>query len=181
MTYDAVIIGAGHNGLVTAAYLARAGRKVLVLERRELIGGCTVTEELWPGFKVSTASYVNSLFRREIIRDLNLKRHGFVMLPRNPSSFTPLPDGRFLLMGPDKEMTRREVAKFSRRDAENLPKFEAMLERIATFLEPMLLQTPANPFSLRPRNLIQLARTAWKFRKLGADAGQAIEILTGAA
>jgi len=178
---DAIIIGAGHNGLVAAAYLARAGKRVLVLERRNLVGGCVVTEELWPGFKISTASYVNSLFRPEIIRDLELKRHGFAMLPRNPSSFTPLPDGRFLLMGPDKEMTRCEVAKFSRRDAENLPKFEAMLERIATFLEPMLLQTPANPFSLRPRNLIQLARTAWSFRRLGADAGQAIEILTGAA
>src|SRR6266487_681533 len=96
--YDAIIIGAGHNGLVTAAYLARAGRRVLVLERRELVGGCVVTEELWPGFKVSTASYVNSLFPPEIIRDLELKRHGFAMLPRNPSSFTPLPDGRYLLM-----------------------------------------------------------------------------------
>src|SRR5204862_1845744 len=121
-TYDAIVIGAGHNGLVTAAYLARAGRKVLVLEKREVIGGCVVTEELWPGFKVSTASYVNSLFRPEIIRDLELKRHGFQMLPRNPSSFTPLPDGRFLLMGPDKEMTYRELAKFSKRAAENLRK-----------------------------------------------------------
>ena len=127
--YDAIIIGAGHNGLVTAAYLARAGRKVLVLERRELVGGCVVTEELWPGFKVSTASYVNSLFRPEIIRDLELKRHGFAMLPRSPSSFTPLPDGRYLMMGPDKEMTHREVSKFSKKDADNLPKFEAMLER----------------------------------------------------
>src|SRR4029077_5219651 len=114
--YDAIIIGAGHNGLVTAAYLARAGRKVLVLERRELVGGCVITEERWPGFKVSTASYVNSLFRPEIIRDLELKRHGFAMLPRNPSSFTPLPDGRFLMMGPDKEMTHREVSKFSKND-----------------------------------------------------------------
>src|SRR5256885_16095420 len=145
--YDAIIIGAGHNGLVTAAYLARAGRKVLVLERRELVGGCVVTEELWPGFKVSTASYVNSLFRPEIIRDLELKRHGFAMLPRSPSSFTPLPDGRYLLMGPDKEMTRREVSKFSKKDAETLPRFEAMLERIAGFLEPMLMETPVNPWS----------------------------------
>src|SRR5207249_4292327 len=179
--YDAIIIGAGHNGLVTAAYLARAGRKVLVLERRGLVGGCVVTEETWPGFKVSTASYVNSLFRPEIIRDLELKRHGFVMLPRSPSSFTPLPDGRYLLMGPDKEMTRREVAKFSAKDAENLPKFEATLERIASFLEPMLMQTPPNPWSLAPRNLLRLAETAWNFRKLGADAKQAVEILTGAA
>src|SRR5438034_9440854 len=179
--YDTIIIGAGHNGLVTAAYLARAGRKVLVLERREVIGGCVVTEELWPGFKVSTASYVNSLFRPEIIRDLELKRHGFAMLPRSPSSFTPLPDGRYLLMGPDREMTRREVAKFSRNDAENLPKYEAMLERVADFLEPMLVQTPPNPWSLAPGNLMQLAKTGWRFRKLGAVARQAIEILTGAA
>src|SRR5437588_3144300 len=178
---DGVIIGAGHNGLVTAAYLARARRKVLVLERRELVGGCVVTEELWPGFKVSTASYVNSLFRPEIIRDLELKRHGFVMLPRSPSSFTPLPDGRYLLMGPDKEMTHREVAKFSKNDAENLPKYEAMLERVADFLEPMLIETPPNPWSNAPGNLLQLAKTAWNFRKLGEDARQAIEILTGAA
>jgi len=181
VTYDAIIVGAGHNGLVTAAYLARAGRKVLVLERRELVGGCVVTEELWRGFKVSTASYVNSLFRPEIIRDLELKRHGFVMLPRSPSSFTPLPDGRYLLMGPDKEMTHREVSKFSKKDADNLPKFEAMLERIAGFLEPMLLETPPDPLSLAPGNLWQLAKTGWNFRKLGADATHAIEILTGAA
>src|SRR3989442_6820963 len=163
--YDAIIIGAGHNGLVTATYLARAGCKVLVLERRELVGGCVVTEELWHGFKVSTASYVNRLFRPEIIRDLELKRHGFAMLPRSPSSFTPLPDGRYLLMGPDKEMTRREVSKFSKKDAENLPKYEAMLERIGGFLEPMLLQTPPNPGSLAAHHLVRPSRGPRKFRK----------------
>src|SRR5208283_5378723 len=112
--------GAGHNGLTCAAYLARAGLKVLVLERRELVGGTCVTEELWPGFKLSTAAYVNSLFRPEIIRDLELKKHGFEMLPRSPSSFSPFPDGRYLMMGPDKELTHREVSKFSAKDAENL-------------------------------------------------------------
>jgi phytoene dehydrogenase-like protein len=180
-TYDAIIIGAGHNGLVTAAYLARAGRKVLVLERRELVGGCAVSEELWPGFKVSTASYVNSLFRPEIIRDLELKRHGFAMLPRSPSSFTPFPDGRYLMMGPDKAMTHREISKFSKKDADALPKYEAMLERVADFLEPTLVQTPPNPWSMKPGNLLQLLKMGLGFRKLGTDGQKAIEILTGAA
>src|ERR1700730_8106264 len=128
-TYDVIIIGAGHNGLVTAAYLARKGYKTLVLERREVLGGCCVTEEVWPGYKVSTAAYVNSLLRPEIIRDLDLKKHGFEMLPRSPSSFSPFPDGRYLMMGPDKEMTRKEIAKFSAKDAEAYPKYEDMLER----------------------------------------------------
>jgi phytoene dehydrogenase-like protein len=134
-SYDLIVIGGGHNGLVTAAYLARAGVKVLVLERRDVLGGACVTEELWPGFKVSTAAYVNSLLRREIIHDLELKRHGFRMLPRNPSSFTPFPDGRSLMLGPNKPMTHREVAKFSAKDADALPKYEAMLERVAAFID----------------------------------------------
>ncbi|MBF8305963.1 MAG: amine oxidase, partial [Acidobacteria bacterium] len=145
--YDAIIIGAGHNGLVTAAYLARTGKRVLVLERREVIGGACVTEEIWPGYKVSTAAYVNSLLRPEIIRDLDLRRHGFEMLPRNPSSFTPFPDGRYLLLGPDPELNRREISKFSARDAEALPGYERILERAAAFIEPLLLQTPPDPWS----------------------------------
>ncbi|MGI9040424.1 MAG: phytoene desaturase family protein [Gemmatimonadales bacterium] len=180
-SYDLVIIGGGHNGLVTAAYLARAGVKVLVLERREMLGGACVTEELWPGYKISTAAYVNSLLRPEIIRDLELKRHGFEMLPRNPSSFTPFPDGRSLLLGPDKAMTRREISKFSQRDAEALPKYEAMLERVADFLEPTLTMTPPNPWSFRPGNLMQLAKLGLAFTRLGTDGQKAIEILTGAA
>src|SRR5215212_2255084 len=157
-TYDAIIIGAGHNGLTTAAYLAKSGYKVLVLERRDVLGGCCITEELWAGFKVSTAAYVNSLLRPEIIRDLELKKYGFAMIPRSPSSFTPLPDGRSLLMGPDKAMTAREVGKFSARDAAALPRFEAMLERIAALIEPTLLATPPDPWSVAPRNLLKLAR-----------------------
>src|SRR6266436_61473 len=136
--YDAIIIGGGHNGLVTACYLARAGWKVLVLERRPVVGGACVTEEVFPGFKVSTAAYVNSLFRKEIVRDLRLKDYGFEVLERNPSSFTPYPDGRYLVLGPDLAGSRQEIAKFSSRDADAYPKYEAMLERVAEVIEPTL-------------------------------------------
>src|SRR6476659_583831 len=181
LSYDLIVIGGGHTGLVTAAYAGRSGARVLVLERREVLGGACVTEEVWPGYKVSTAAYVNSLLRPEIIRDLELKRHGFQMLPRNPSSFTPFPDGRSLLLGPDKALTHREVSKFSARDADALPKYEAMLERVADFLEPTLVQTPPNPWSLRPGNLVQLAKLGLAFLKLGPEGQKAVEILTGAA
>src|SRR4051812_29770047 len=146
--YDAIIIGGGHNGLVTACYLARARYKVLVLERRYVVGGACVTEEIFPGFKVSTAAYVNSLFRPEIIRDLRLKDYGFESVERNPSSFSPFHDGRYLLLGPDGEMNRREISKFSVKDAENYPKYEEMLQRVASVIEPTLLMTPPN--ILRP-------------------------------
>jgi phytoene dehydrogenase-like protein len=180
-TWDAVVVGGGHNGLVTAAYLGRAGRKVLVLEARDRVGGAAVTEETWPGFRVSTAAYVVSLFRPEIVRDLDLDRHGYALLPRNPSSFTPFPDGRSLLMGPDPELNRREVSKFSPRDAARLPAYEAMLERIARAIEPTLLETPPDPFSGRASDLLRLARTGWRFLKLGKDGPRAVEILTAPA
>src|SRR5205807_8194978 len=140
-SFDAIVIGAGHNGLVTACYLARAGRKVLVLERRHVVGGACVTEEVFPGYRVSTAAYVNSLFRKEIVRDLRLNEYGFEVLERSPSSFTPFPDRRFLLLGPDAEMTRKEIARFSRRDADNYPRYEAMLERVADVIEPTLTES----------------------------------------
>jgi phytoene dehydrogenase-like protein len=179
--HDAIIIGGGHNGLTAAAYLARAGRSVLVLERRPVLGGACVTEEVFPGCKVSSAAYVNSLLRPQVIRELDLPRHGFEMLPRSPSSFTPFPDGRSLLMGPDAKLTYEEVSKFSPRDAEALPKYEAMLLRVAEFIEPLLDETPPNPFSNRPGELWRLAKIGWRFRKLGTDAAAAVEVLTGAA
>jgi phytoene dehydrogenase-like protein len=181
-SYDAIIIGAGHNGLVAACYLARAGWKVLVLERRYVVGGACVTEETFPGFKVSTAAYVNSLFRKEIVRDLRLAGYGFEVLERNPSSFSPFPDGRSLLLGPDADLNRREISRFSPRDAENYPKYEAMLERVAAVVEPTLTMTP--PDVLRPGlgDLWKFWQLGRSFQKLGPSAlSEAIEVLTGPA
>ena len=192
MSYDAVIIGAGHNGLVCAAYLADLGWKVLVLERRSLIGGACVTEELWPGYKVSTASYVVSLLLPEIERDLDLRRHGYNVLPRSPSSFTPTLDGRHLFLGPDDEFNQSEISKFSERDAEAFPRYERFLERVAECLEPVLSETPPDllPLPTEWRSIglgkrIRDAGKAWSLHsalgKLGNDLPAAIEILTGAA
>src|SRR4030095_2984059 len=137
--------------------------------------------EVFPGFKVSTAAYVSSLFRKEIVRDLRLREYGFEVLVRSPSSFTPLPDGRSLTLGPDAEWTRREIARFSARDAARYPEYEAMLERVAAFIEPTLDMTP--PDLMRPglrglRDLLGLGRS---FGRLGDGASEAVELLTGPA
>jgi phytoene dehydrogenase-like protein len=180
--YDAIIIGGGHNGLVAACYLARARWKALVLERRYLVGGACVTEEAFPGYKVSTAAYVNSLFRPEIIRDLRLKDYGFEVFERNPSSFSPFPDGRYLLMGPDGDLTRREIAKFSTRDAEAYPKYEQMLERVAAVVEPTLVMTPPNLIRPGLKGLWKLFKLGRSLQRLGPGGlSEALEVLTGAA
>lgn len=190
--YDCIIVGAGHNGLICAAGLARQGWRVLVLERRDVVGGCCVTEELWPGYKVSTAAYVVSLLLPEIERDLELARFGYKVLPRSPSSFTPLEDGRFLLLGPDAELTRREIAKFSNADADAYPRYEALLTRIAECLEPLLSQTPADPLPLphswRKVSLAKRLKDGKRaldivgmLKHLGDDLPEAIELMSGAA
>jgi phytoene dehydrogenase-like protein len=179
--YDAIIIGAGHNGLVTACYLARAGRKVLVLERRYIVGGACVSEETFPGFKVSTAAYVNSLFRPEIARDLRLRDYGFELIERNPSSFSPTLDGRYLMLGPDHEMNLREIAKFSEKDARAYPLYEQMLERVASVVEPTLMQTPPNVAKPGISDLLKMAPLGRRMSKLGPALGEAVEILTGPA
>ena len=148
--YDAIVIGAGHNGLVAAAYLARAGLKAAVFEARHVVGGAAVTEELWPGFRISRCSYVNSLFRPEIVSELGLRKHGFEMLPRDPSSFSPFPDRRSLLLGPENPVPSGRSRSFRRRMREAFPKYEAMLGEIAEVLEPMLGMVPPNPGKLWP-------------------------------
>ncbi|MBM3739243.1 MAG: NAD(P)/FAD-dependent oxidoreductase [Acidobacteria bacterium] len=140
--FDIVIVGAGHNGLVAAAYLARGGKDVLVLERREMVGGCAVTEQVWPGYRVSTGAYLQSLLLDQIVRDLELKRYGYHVEPKEPPFFSPFPDGRYLFMWQDAARTHEEVAKFSRRDAARLPEYEAHLERLAEVVESLLLVTP---------------------------------------
>ncbi len=179
--YDAIIVGAGHNGLIASCYLARAGKNVLVLERRHVIGGATVTEEVVPGFKFSRLAYVNSLFRPEIIRELRLKSYGFQLLPRNPSSFTPFPDGQYLFMGPDLETTKREIAKFSTKDAEAFPRYEKMLEKLVTVIEPTLDQTPQDPLSSDIRSWLQLIKLGLRARRLGKDFYRLATMLTGPA
>jgi phytoene dehydrogenase-like protein len=141
-SFDAIIVGGGHNGLVTAAYLARAGRRVLVLEARELVGGCAVTEEVWPGYRVSTASYLVSLLQEKVVRDLELARFGYRVDAKDPAFFSPFPDGRYFFMWQDRARTLAEIAKFSARDAEAYPKYEAHLERLAQVAESLLLTTP---------------------------------------
>jgi len=140
--YDAIIIGAGHNGLVTAGYLARAGLRTLVLESRLAVGGACATEEIFPGFKYSTTSYLCSLMQAKVTRDLELEKFGFKVYPKDPASFSPFPDGRYLLMWSDTARTCEEIRKFSGRDAERYPHYEAFIDRLAGFIEPLLLETP---------------------------------------
>ncbi len=142
--FDAVVVGGGHNGLVCAAYLARGGLSVCVLERRAVLGGAAVTEEFHPGFRNSTASYTVSLLNPRVIRDLKLAEHGLRIVERPVSNFLPLPDGRHLTVGGGLAATQAQFAKFSRRDADALPAYYAMLERVADVLRDLLLATPPN-------------------------------------
>src|ERR1700676_528783 len=135
--YDAIIIGGGHYGLTTAAYLARDGRKVLVLKRRHVLGGAAVTEEVFPGFKFSVCSYVVSLLRPEIIRELDLPRHGLEILPLD-GTFTPMPSGDYLWRVNDHARTQREIRRHSRLDAEAYDEFSKMMTQMCRFVKPLL-------------------------------------------
>jgi phytoene dehydrogenase-like protein len=141
-TYDAILIGGGHNGLTCAAYLAKAGFKVLVLERRDVVGGAAVTEEVHPGFRNSVAAYTVSLLQPKVIRDLDLAAHGLKIVQRKLNNFLPRPDGTYLKTGAGH--THAEIAKFSTRDAERLPEYERRLDAIADVLRALALEPPPN-------------------------------------
>ena len=180
--YDAIVVGGGHNGLVTAGYLARAGWKVLVLERRQLVGGACVTEELWPGYRVSTAAYLVSLLQERVVRDLELRRFGYEVLPKDPAYFAPTPDGRHLFMYADQQRTCAEVARFSSRDAARYPAYERFIEQVARFVEPMLLEAPPNVPPRRAADFAALSRLGLRvLRMRPAELGQLARMFTASA
>jgi phytoene dehydrogenase-like protein len=180
--YDAIVIGGGHNGLVTAAYLASAGKKVVVLERREILGGCAVTEEIWPGYRVSTGAYLVSLLQDRIVRELELERFGYRVQPKDPAFFSVYPDGRHLFFWSDHRKTLNEIAKFSARDAEAFPKYEAHIERLAEVVESLLLVTPPEFPPRKPADFIEYLKLLAKFRRLSArDIAGLVKIFTQSA
>ena len=179
--FDAIVVGAGHNGLTAAAYLARAGQRVLVLERRHLVGGACVTEERWPGFHVSRAAYVAGLLRPAVVRELELRRHGLELLRRDPSSFTPLPDGRALTMGADAAATRASIARFSASDAARIGDYERMLDRTARVIEPLLDVPAPDPARLRAADMLPLLRAGRAALGLRTELAEAASLLLGSA
>jgi phytoene dehydrogenase-like protein len=176
--YDAIIIGGGHNGLTAAAYLAKAGRKVLVLERRHLVGGAAVTEEVFPGFKFSVCSYVVSLLRPEIIRELNLARHGLEILPLD-GTFTPMPSGDYLWRVNDHARTFREISRHSRADAEVYDEYGRAMVEMGRFAKDILSMTPPDPFSMRVADIRALGGLLDRFRALPElDRHNQLQLLT---
>jgi phytoene dehydrogenase-like protein len=167
-THDAIIVGGGHNGLTCAAYLAKAGRKVLVLERRHILGGATVSEEIHPGFIFSSCSYVVSLLRPQIIRDLELARHGLEILPLD-WTFSPFEDGTSLLRGPDADMNRRNIARFSPRDAERYPLFGQAMSELGRLVKPLIEAPTLEPSKLDLSTISELLRMGKHFKGLGED------------
>src|SRR5579859_4267729 len=177
-SYDVIVIGGGHNGLVNSAYLARAGKKVLVLERRYVLGGAAVTEEIIPGFKFSVCSYVVSLLRPEIIRDLDLPRHGLEILPLD-GTFTPMPSGDYLWRVNDHGKTHREIARHSKLDAEAYDEFGKAMQAMCRFVKPILSMVPPDPTTLNPRELMKLLFIGRRFQGMTSyDKYNQVQLMT---
>ena len=177
--YDVIIVGGGHNGLATAAYLGRAGLKTIVLERREVLGGAAVSEHPWPGYTVSTLSYVLSLMPPEVIRELELHRHGLTLYPLAADYYVPFPDGSHLLLTKDAAQAEAEIGKFSKKDAQVWPRFSEYLARIARLVRPLLLMTPPAVGAKSPADLLELARFGWKLKGLDVKTtGDFVKVMT---
>ncbi|MGH8221862.1 MAG: phytoene desaturase family protein, partial [Woeseiaceae bacterium] len=175
--FDAVVIGGGHNGLTCGAYLAKAGKKVLVLERRPVIGGAAVTEEFSPGFRASTFSYVMSLLHPKVIRDLGLRELGLTVLPAT-DLFCPIGRDDFIVFSGDVRRTAEQFARFSRHDGEIYPQFDAWLNDAADIVRKLLLDTPVDPSRRDFRSLRELFRLAWKYRRIGDTFYRLVDLMT---
>ena len=178
--YDAIVVGAGHNGLTAAAYLARAGLSTLVLERREIVGGCCVTEEIAPGCKVSTTSYIASMLRPEVISELRLADYGLRMVPCDPAIQVPFPDGRVLPWWADRERARQEFSKISAKDAARFVEVDDQLKKLARYLQPFFLEPPPQIGTSSLKGWGELFRAGRRFRGISsAEISQLVSFLTG--
>jgi phytoene dehydrogenase-like protein len=180
LVYDAVVIGGGHNGLTAAAYLARAGYSTVVLERRDIVGGCCVTEEIAPGCRASTTSYIASMLRPEVIRDLHLADHGLRMAPCDPALQVPFPDGHLVSWWSNRDQVVEELRKISRKDAETFVRVDDRLKKLARYLQPFFLEPPPEPGTQSFEGWSELFRASKRFRGIStAEISQLVSFLTG--
>jgi phytoene dehydrogenase-like protein len=179
-SYDAIVVGAGHNGLTAAAYLARAGLKTLVLERREIVGGCCVTEEIAPGCRASTTSYIASMLRPEVIRELRLADFGLRMVPCDPALQVPFPDGQVVSWWANRDRALQEFRQLSTKDAERFVQVDNQLKKLARYLQPLFMQPPPEPEAHSLHGWSELLRVGKSFRGITRDAtAQLVSFLTG--